>query len=395
MEYELFTKIIDDLKPGRSRLYLQKTGESFMHPRILEMIRYIKAKRPDYELAMHSNMTYMDDEIADTVLQNVDFFSISIFGFDQESYRQAHGADDFERVLRHIDLFHKKYTEATVRPKIYFDVVRNHAINSTYSDEEIFKFLAKRYPFFNTGIHFCFNFQGFVPGYDKNDAVFENLPQEHFPQCVVPWTAFIVLWDGKVGYCMGDAREYAYMGDLNHQTIEQVWHGEKYKEFRALHAAKKWEELREKNIHCGTCNWLFSLKTQSSGNLCLLNKKNIVEPEKNYLNGIPITSEEFLESGFTYYLLGDPAKALFYFVLAESATQDRLIKEKAAEWTTYTKNILLMRRDIEHWEKALNSVGLTLRKVHVSKYKIAAEQMDKVDGQHELIGDTTTKKTDF
>ncbi|MFH0919515.1 MAG: radical SAM protein [Fibrobacterota bacterium] len=178
MPWPLFKKIVSELPPGGRRLYLQKTGESLLHPRITDMMQLLRRTRPDYELALHTNASVLDKRIGSAVLENLDFFSLSVFGFDRASFAKAHGRDDFKTVMKNIHVFHDQYVRSRRKIKVYFDVVRNQHIHHL-SNEEIFRFLSKRFPAFNIGVHFPFNFQGFVKEYDMQ--VFNNISYQHYP----------------------------------------------------------------------------------------------------------------------------------------------------------------------------------------------------------------------
>jgi len=52
-----------------------------------------------------------------------------------------------------------------------------------------------------------------------------------------------VAWDGKVQSCCNSVNNEVVFGDLNIQTIEEVWNGKKAQEFRELHTTKKRSEI--------------------------------------------------------------------------------------------------------------------------------------------------------
>jgi hypothetical protein len=43
--------------------------------------------------------------------------------------------------------------------------------------------------------------------------------------CYFPWTSMSVLWDGRVVTCCMDSNGVQVLGDLNSQSIEEVWNG--------------------------------------------------------------------------------------------------------------------------------------------------------------------------
>lgn len=53
--------------------------------------------------------------------------------------------------------------------------------------------------------------------------------------CKKPFEDMGVYWDGKVALCNHDWNNPNPLGDLNTQTIEEVWGGERYQKIRNLH----------------------------------------------------------------------------------------------------------------------------------------------------------------
>lgn len=50
--------------------------------------------------------------------------------------------------------------------------------------------------------------------------------------CILPFTQMIVRPDGTVAKCCNDPLTKITLGDLNHQTLREIWRGKAYQEFR-------------------------------------------------------------------------------------------------------------------------------------------------------------------
>lgn len=391
MPLDLFRKIVSELPRGFRRLYLQKTGESLLHPRIMEMMRLLKEMRPEFERAMHTNASVLTPDLAYAMLESLTFVSLSIFAFDAPSYRLAHGADHFRRVMNNITMFHEAWRRAKNPPKVYFDVVRN-VHNAHLSDETIFRILQERFPSFNVGIHFPYNFQGFTKDYDNR--IFSSIDPARMPTCIHPWDMMTILWDGMLGYCVGDPLEAANLGDLRRQTPMEAWNGPAYREFRRLLAEKEFVTLRERGIHCGSCNWNFALKSQVMNTMCMHRRHESPVP-KDPATGHLFRAKDLLRSGLSSYAMGDLAEALKSTAFAEIVAQDPVLRKKAGWWKARVLDILAMRKDIEYWEDLLGREGLSLESVHVSRYFVAPEQMHATGGQHFQTETGTLVKRDW
>jgi len=53
-----------------------------------------------------------------------------------------------------------------------------------------------------------------------------------------------ICWDGKVNSCCNDIQGEVILGDLNTQTIEEVWNGDDAQWFRELHRTLKRSEIK-------------------------------------------------------------------------------------------------------------------------------------------------------
>ena len=60
----------------------------------------------------------------------------------------------------------------------------------------------------------------------------KGAPKEY---CEYPWTSLTVMADGNVVPCTQDYDCEMVMGNVNEQSLDEIWNGEKYKEFRRSH----------------------------------------------------------------------------------------------------------------------------------------------------------------
>jgi len=66
---------------------------------------------------------------------------------------------------------------------------------------------------------------------------FGDMEDEENPteSCGKPFEQMGVYWDGKVGLCNHDWDNRTWLGDLNTDTVDNVWLNYNYKRVRALH----------------------------------------------------------------------------------------------------------------------------------------------------------------
>lgn len=69
--------------------------------------------------------------------------------------------------------------------------------------------------------------------------------------CTKPFTDMVVYWDGKVALCNHDWDNQEPLGDLNIQTVEEVWNGERYNQIRDFHQTGRRKQLNS----CKDCDF--------------------------------------------------------------------------------------------------------------------------------------------
>ncbi|MFZ1809511.1 MAG: radical SAM protein, partial [Cyclobacteriaceae bacterium] len=126
LKQDLFEKVIDELAPTLSYLIFYFQGEPYLHPQLLEMIRYASQKK--IYTATSTNAHYLDDEVArKTVESGLDRMIISIDGVDQETYSSYRVGGKLSKVIegtRNIIKWKRELKSKTPHVIFQFLVVR-------------------------------------------------------------------------------------------------------------------------------------------------------------------------------------------------------------------------------------------------------------------------------
>ena len=69
--------------------------------------------------------------------------------------------------------------------------------------------------------------------------------------CHKPFSDMVVYWDGKVALCNHDWDNQAPLGDLNTQTVEAIWNGDKYRQVREFHLTDRRKQVNS----CRDCDY--------------------------------------------------------------------------------------------------------------------------------------------
>lgn len=104
LDFNLFTRIIDEVGPHLVRVDFFNYGEAFLHKRAVEMCAYIKHRHPHIYLYTSTNGLMLTGDMPDRLVESgIDEVTFSIDGATPESYARYRQRGDFERVIRHLE----------------------------------------------------------------------------------------------------------------------------------------------------------------------------------------------------------------------------------------------------------------------------------------------------
>ncbi len=254
MGFSAFRKIIDEAKHFVYDMNLHHTGESLLHPDIIEMIRY--ASQSGIYTRMHTNATRLDTEHAQGILDaGLDFLSFSFDGYEKETYEKIRRGANFEDTLDNILSFLRLKKEyGSHRPFTVFEVIDFSAKPGTPSGvipvteaQRAFQQQFEHLPLDTFVVKAPHNWAG------TYDADGQPLHPEQYCACTFPWYALVVFWNGNVSPCPQDFFNNLHLGNVKHETIQQVWHGDALVDIRKNMKDKTYQGLHP----CATCDLLY------------------------------------------------------------------------------------------------------------------------------------------
>jgi len=221
MSVELFRKIVDECAAlGITHVRMHNYGEAFIDRKLVEKVRYAKQKGIK-EVGMISNGSLITEPVARGMIEaGLDAINISVDAAGKEVFESTRVGLKYDKVIANIERLVRLRTETgRRRPKLILSFVRQN--NS--ADEQAFiehwsKVADKIHV---TDLH---NWAGTL-----NTESDVNYP------CYRPWLTFTVLWDGRVSLCCADFDGKTILGDLNTQSIAEIWNAQPYRDARRQH----------------------------------------------------------------------------------------------------------------------------------------------------------------
>jgi hypothetical protein len=103
LDYDLFTRVVDEAGPALARIDFFNYGEAFLHKRALDMVEYIKSRFPHVYLYTSTNGLALTEEGAQRLARSgIDEVTFSIDGARAESYVQYRQRGDFAKAIRNL-----------------------------------------------------------------------------------------------------------------------------------------------------------------------------------------------------------------------------------------------------------------------------------------------------
>jgi sulfatase maturation enzyme AslB (radical SAM superfamily) len=221
MTVDLFRKIVDECADlGITHVRMHNYGEAFMDRKLVEKVKYAKDKGIK-EVGMISNGSLITEPVARGMIDGgLDAINISVDAAGKEVFEATRIGLNYDKVIANIErLIRLRAESGKRRPKLILSFVRQNNSADEQAFIEHWRAIADKIHI--TDLH---NWAGTL---NKESDV--NYP------CYRPWLTFTVLWDGRVSLCCADFDGRTILGNLNTQTIAEVWNGEMYRQVRREH----------------------------------------------------------------------------------------------------------------------------------------------------------------
>ncbi len=237
MDFSLFTRIIDEAsRIGVNSIFLFLHGEPMIHPRIIDMLRYIKKSGLSFH--MSTNGINFNEKASRGVLSagvdNGDHISFSIQGASHDVHDRILGRKCHEKVLNNIHLFLKLRKELKVNGPIIETVYYIMPENQ----HETLKYLQMW-----KGVVDHVRLSGEI---SQSFAQFEQEPETPIIRtttCTNLWQKMTIRCTGEVVLCCNDVDGEIILGNMNDQSIGEIWNSHKLLAIKKIHKKKEFERI--------------------------------------------------------------------------------------------------------------------------------------------------------
>jgi len=221
MAFELFEKIMKELSSARRQpvVNLHGFGEPLLDKLLPERIKLAKTSGIKHTYIVTNASLLFPETSRKIINAGLDTMKISFYGTDQESYQATMRRLDFKVTLQNIREFVRIRKELKKRnPKLILQYLPQEA-NEAKTEE--FQSLWRSVLDKRAGD--CLNHSS-LHNYGGGRA-YNRVGERIVSVCFYPWTALSVLCDGRAVTCCMDYNGVQGVGDLNFQSVMEIWNG--------------------------------------------------------------------------------------------------------------------------------------------------------------------------
>ena len=220
MDFDLFKKIIDEIGGKVPAIRLSLRGEPTLNRNFIDCIKYAKQNGIKEVSTLTHGKKMELDYFKKMVDAGIDWITISVDGLDEE-YEKIRKPLKFSDTLRRIQQMHdyklsKGLNKPVIKIQSLWPAIRKNPEDFYNVFEPITDLIA-----FNPLIDYL-----------QKDSDIEYIDDFMCPQL---YQRIVIGADGLVMMCSNDEENEHVVGDINQDTVFDIWHGETLNKIRKIH----------------------------------------------------------------------------------------------------------------------------------------------------------------
>jgi radical SAM protein with 4Fe4S-binding SPASM domain len=225
-------------------LILHGFGEPFLDKNLIKRIEACKTRNiPTYFSCTPATMTI--EKATKAMEAGLGVLKFSLDAMDDDEIKKIRGPkanynESIQKILKLIKIKKEKNLKTVLVPCMISMKTNEKSLN----EQQAFLNFWKEYDVF-----------AYIKSQDnrwllEQDKNLQNKSHYAKQYCEYPWTSLTVMADGKVVPCTQISNHEIILGDVNKQTLEEIWNSKEYKEFREMHISGKFPKNHKCNKRC-------------------------------------------------------------------------------------------------------------------------------------------------
>ena len=243
MSMSLFRKIVDECGRHRAPNLLPFLhGETLLVPGVLDYFRYVRERAPETHLNLTTNGSRLNADLTEEILQEdlLDSMIVSIDGGDKATFERIRLGLSYDQVRSNVLHFIRRRNQMRkTAPTVKIAMV---TVEANKHSRKMLRQVWREADGVSFSVYFNWAGQLHNNGRSPNKINYCERLQHYIT----------ILADGRVALCCFDSEAQYPVGNLQRQTIHQVWHSEAFNEKRRLLYEKNFERMKL----CGACDYI-------------------------------------------------------------------------------------------------------------------------------------------
>lgn len=225
MTERLFNKFLDEIEDNKqTRIIPYLNNEPFLEKDYIEKLKKIREKCPTTEIEVSTNVSMLNESKVEELIEiNLTELRLSIFGYSTNTYKKMMPGLDKEKVFENLNIISEKFKNS----KTIISIVM---IDDGTIDEQEFEDMNR----LAQKLGFKFERWGFLDrsknvSYKKNDFYNVNVCGCEQNR---PIERMHILANGDVIFCCQDWSHSTVVGNIEENTIKEIWNSDTYNDLR-------------------------------------------------------------------------------------------------------------------------------------------------------------------
>jgi radical SAM protein with 4Fe4S-binding SPASM domain len=230
MEFDLYKKIIDDLQEFKNpvkTIRLYGFGEPLLNNNFCDMVHYAKRSDKVLNVDTTTNASLINPKLAERLIfSGIDRINISIEGLSSKKYSDFTGKEiNFDLLVENLTYLHSLKEDTVIFIKIAGDYLTEDEKLDFF---KIFKPISD-----GCDIEYTMNcwYDTEVEGVNQKVGVYGQ-PLEDIDVCSYIFYSMMIQASGQVSVCFLDWNKKMLLGDVNKNSVKEIWSGDKFNQFR-------------------------------------------------------------------------------------------------------------------------------------------------------------------
>jgi len=230
MDDSTFRRILSQIEEVKIPIRFIRWGEPFLHPKIITYANNLTKR--GIPLHITTNGLLLNGEICDKIVScGIDSITFSMQGLTKIDYQRERNNEKYNLLRKNIKML-CKIRNKSENPFISVSTTYTPTLDSDGIDfvyEKKFKDYWKKY---------VDNVEVGITNY----ARLKDFKGSHII-CKEPWQKLSIDWDGNVSACCGDYDRLLNIGNINDESLYDLWTSDILKSYRNLISKEKHQSL--------------------------------------------------------------------------------------------------------------------------------------------------------